>query len=584
MWIVGCMALFALYLRISLTVQVTSDGANNALQAWDMLHGHLLLHGWIIGDATYFTFDLPVLAVTEIFFGLCDLTSHVASALTYLIVTVCAVALAMTDSRGLARVARCGVVVAVLTAMFHVESNVPYLLGAPDHIGTSAFLLVSFLLIDRAPARSFTPPLLCAILCAGQIGDATIRYVTVPTIVLVCGYRAVAAWKVRTGDAVNALAAAASVPLASAVRAVMLHYGAYQMVAPKTAIARPWQWPHNAALAWYAIGVLFGAEASPGSPSLARDAGYILGLACLLAAAAGFARVAWTWRTASRAEQLLCAAIAINISAYVISTMPILTNPYEIVAVLPCGAVLAARACVPGHIGDTRWDSMATGLVAIGALLPLTAAATQPSAAVPTAPLSAWLKAHGLTYGLAGYWNSSVITLQSGNQVQVRAVAMYGRQVIRYDWETNTLWFDAFRHDTTFVITDLAGNGLSPSAESYFGKPAKIEHVAHWTILIYQKNLLEQVAIAGTGPRWLSPGVVFLMPRYRGYDGSIPDQTVRLTRHDRYLAHPPRDCASQSQWAPRASASIRLAPSPPYVSTGPARSSVPVDGGRGGAR
>ena len=253
------MALFALYLRISLTVPVTSDGANNALQAWDMLHGHLLLHGWIIGDATYYTFDLPVLAVAEIFTRLCDLTSHVASALTYLIVTVSAVAVAVTDSRGLARVARCGVVVAVLTTMFHVESNAPYLLGAPDHIGTSVFLLVSFLMIDRVPARWYTPPLLLAILCAGQIGDATVRYVAVPAIVIVCGYRAVAARTVRTGDAPNALAAAASVPLASAVRAVMLHFGAYQMVAPKTAISQPWQWPHNAALAWHALCVLFGA-------------------------------------------------------------------------------------------------------------------------------------------------------------------------------------------------------------------------------------------------------------------------------------------------------------------------------------
>ena len=501
MWIVGCMALFAFYLRISFIGQVTSDGANNALQAWDMLHGHLLLHGWIIGDATYYTFDLPVLAVTEILFGLCALTSHVASALTYLIVTVSAVAMALTDSRGLARVARCGVVVAVLTVMFHVESNAPYLLGAPDHTGTSALLLALFLLIDRAPARRFTPPLLLAILCVGQIGDATIRYVAVPAVVLVCGYRAVAARKIRTGDAANALAAAASVPLASVVRAVMLHFGAYQMVAPKTAISRPGQWPQNAALAWHAMRVLFGVEVGSGSPSLAGDAGYVLGLACLLAAAAGFARVAWTWRTASRAEQLLCAAIVINISVYVISTLPVLSNPYEIVAVLPCGAVLAARACVPGDIGDTLWDGMATGLVAMGALLPLTAAAAQPSAAVPTAPLSAWLEAHGLTYGLAGYWNSSVITLESGNRIQVRAVVMNGPQVIRYDWETNTSWFDASRHDATFVITDLAGNGLSPSAERYFGKPEMIDYVAHWAILIYRKNLLEQVGVGGTGPQ-----------------------------------------------------------------------------------
>jgi hypothetical protein len=138
----------------------------------------------------------------------------------------------------------------------------------------------------------------------------------------------------------------------------------------------------------------------------------------------------------------------------------------------------------------------AAGLAASAALLTLTTAAARPTAAAPTAPLSAWLEAHGLTYGLAGYWNSSVITLQSGNRVQVRAVVMQGRQVVPYDWETNTLWFDASRHDATFVIVDLAGNGLSPSAGRFFGKPDKIGHVAHWAILIYQKNLLEQVAAA----------------------------------------------------------------------------------------
>jgi len=498
-WIAGGAVLFLCYLRISFTYHVTSDGANNALQAWDMLHGHLLMHGWILGDATYYTFDLPVLALTEIFFGLQDLTSHVASALIYLIVTVCAVALAVADSRGLARVARAGVVVAVLTATFHVEWNAPYLLGAPDHVGTSVFLLVSALLIDRAPARRYTSPLLLAILCAGQIGDATVRYVAVPAVVVVSVYRMAAARKVRTGDAANALAAVASVPLAAAVRALMVHFGAYQMVAPRTAIAPPGRWPHNAAIAWHAMRVLFGAEVASGSANPARDAGYVLGIACLLAVAAGFARVVWTWRTASRAEQLLCAAIVINLAVYVVSTMPIPSNPYEVVAILPCGAVLAARACVPRRIPDRLRAGLTTGLVAAVALAPLAIAAARSPATAPTAPVTAWLEAHGLTYGLAGYWNSSVITLHSGGQVQARAVVIQGSRVIRYDWETDTQWFDPSRHDATFLITDLAGIGLSPLAEHYFGKPDQIVRVSHWAILIYRRNLLTQVAVAGAG-------------------------------------------------------------------------------------
>src|SRR5690242_10505152 len=83
----GCgLALFAVFLRISLSSRANSDGANNALQAWDMLHGDVLLHGWLIGDATFYFFELPLNAITELVAGLGNLAAHAASALTYLIV------------------------------------------------------------------------------------------------------------------------------------------------------------------------------------------------------------------------------------------------------------------------------------------------------------------------------------------------------------------------------------------------------------------------------------------------------------------------------------------------------------------
>jgi hypothetical protein len=494
-WTGGCVALFACYLRISYSGYVSSDGANNALQAWDMLHGNLWLHGWFSSDVSFYTFELPLIAITEIFLGLRDLASHAASALTYLIVTVTAVAVALTDSRGPARVARAAAVVAVMAAMFHIESNAPYLLGVPDHTGTVVFLLVSFLLIDRAPGRWFTAPLLCAILCLGQIGDATVRYVYVPTVVVVCGYRALAARRVRTGDAASALAATVSLPLASAVRAVMLHFGAYQMTAPKTGISAPGQWPHNAALAWHAVRVLFGLEAGSGGSSLARDAGYLLAIACLLAAATGFARVIWTWRTASRAEQLLCAAIVFYVSVYVISTMPIPSNPYEIVGVLPCGAVLAARACVPGHITAPSRAGTAVALVGAAALLPLTTAAIRPPTAERAASVSTWLETHGLTYGLASYWNSSVSTVYTGNRVRVRPVIVKNGKVTRYKWEIDTFWYDPSRHDATFLVLAPSDKDLRQAAQRDFGKPATIHRVGSWAIWIYHKNLLKQVAV-----------------------------------------------------------------------------------------
>jgi len=197
-----------------------------------MLHGHVLLHGWLIGDATFYFFELPLNAITELLVGMGNLAAHVASALTYLIVAVCAWPGRDGQPRP-ARAARCAVVVTVLAAPLFTASSAGLLLEEPDHIGTSAFLLASFLLIDRAPGRRFTAPLLCVILCAGQLSDLTVRYIAVPAVVLVCGYRVLAARRLRSGGAALVVAAAASVPLESLLRAAMRHLGAYSMAAPE---------------------------------------------------------------------------------------------------------------------------------------------------------------------------------------------------------------------------------------------------------------------------------------------------------------------------------------------------------------
>jgi hypothetical protein len=79
-------------------------------------------------------------------------------------------------------------------------------------MGTSVFVLVSFLLIDRDRISRCTAPLVGVILCAGQLSDATVRYIAVPAIILVSAYRIGGARRVRAADGAIALAAAVSVP------------------------------------------------------------------------------------------------------------------------------------------------------------------------------------------------------------------------------------------------------------------------------------------------------------------------------------------------------------------------------------
>jgi len=509
-WALAAAALFTLFFRISLGDSPTSDPANNALQAWDLLHGHLLLHGWILGDVTFYTFELPLIALVEIFFGLHTIAVHVAEALVYLIVTALAVAVAVTDSRGGARVARAGVVAAVLAAPALIAANIWIPLGFPDHTGTTVFFLVAFLLIDRsgssrggagapsppelAELKAFTAPLVGLILCAGQIGDVTVRYVAVPAIVVVCGYRVLVSGKFRSGDAATVVAAVASVPLSLAVRAIMKHFGAYVMVSPKTRIAPVAHWPHNAALTWYAVRMLFGIAAGPVAHPRPLGVAAVFGTCCLLLAVAGLVRVVWRWRTARRVEQLLLVVIVLNIGIYAISTLPTPRTPHDLVVVLPAGAILGARAVVPRRITGRLTALAAAGVATVAALLPLSWAATARVPQVPAyAVLTTWLEAHGLHSGLGGYWDGSSVTLQSAGAVQVRTVHLVDGAIRPFPWETNTLWYDPARHYANFVVIDLVNIDLVPQAARYFGRPVSSHHVGQWEVLIYDKNVLTVV-------------------------------------------------------------------------------------------
>jgi hypothetical protein len=495
-WTAAAALIFVLFLRISFGKLMESDGANSALQAWDMLHGNLVLHGFIVGDVTFYTFELPVLAVLEFFLGLHASTVHVAEALVYVIVAAFAVAIAVTDTRGLARVARASVVVAAFAAPTLVHSDLWIPLGIPDHTGTTAFLLASFLLVDRATGRRWTAPLLCLILCAGQISDVTVRYVAVPAIALVCLYRILADRKLISWDAANLVAAVLSVPLSLAIRAFMRdHLGAYLMVTPKTTIAPFSAWHTNASIAWTSLREVYGIESGPNNPPAGLTV--IFGWACLAAAAFGILRVLWRWRTARRAEQALVIAMAGNFMVYMLSTLVSTRSPHDLIALLPCGAVLAARALVPERIVSRLVAVPVTCLALVAALLPLSVAAAQPTPTSGLPVLISWLKANNLHYGLGGYWDSSETALESADQVQIRAVdgghTAHGNVISLYPWETNTTWFDPTKHYANFVVLDLPQLVLHATVLGVFGKPVSTHIIGNWEILVYHENLLTRL-------------------------------------------------------------------------------------------
>src|ERR1700722_10122471 len=187
-WGLGLVVAFAANLRLSQTNATNSDGASQALQAWDMLHGNLLLHGWITGDVTYYTTEVPEYMLVELVHGLNSDAVHIAAALTYTLAMLLVALLAKGKTTGREAVARAAIAAGVLIAP-ELDAGTYALLNSPDHLGTSGPVLLAWLIIDRARPRWYVPVVVGLILAWAQIADVLVLYVAVLPLAIVCAFR-----------------------------------------------------------------------------------------------------------------------------------------------------------------------------------------------------------------------------------------------------------------------------------------------------------------------------------------------------------------------------------------------------------
>ena len=165
-WGLGLVVAFAANLRLSQTNATNSDGASQALQAWDMLVE--LVHG-LNADAV-----------------------HVAAALTYTLAMLLAALLAMGKTTGREAVARAAIAAGIMIAP-QLDAGTYALLNSPDHVGTSVPVLLAWLIVDRARPRWYGPVVVGLILAWAQIADVLVLYVAVVPLAIVCSFRALRA-------------------------------------------------------------------------------------------------------------------------------------------------------------------------------------------------------------------------------------------------------------------------------------------------------------------------------------------------------------------------------------------------------
>ncbi len=92
--------LFLCYLRQSWTLSLNSDGAADILQARDMLHGNVLLHGWQLSQVSFWSTELPQYMLLESVMGVSVAVVHVAGAMTCTLLVLLSALLAKGRATG----------------------------------------------------------------------------------------------------------------------------------------------------------------------------------------------------------------------------------------------------------------------------------------------------------------------------------------------------------------------------------------------------------------------------------------------------------------------------------------------------
>jgi hypothetical protein len=545
----AAVGLFACYLRLSATFAVASDGASNALEAWDLLHGDWLLRGWTLTDVSFYTTELPEYAVVELARGLHPDVVHISAAITYTLLVLTAAALARGRASGRAGWARALIAAGIMLAP-QLGNGVQVLLAQPDHVGTQVLLLAIFLLVDRAPRRWYTVAALWVLLTAAVVADKIAIVDAAVPLAFAGALHATWASTARSGwraartlgrhwfELSLAVVAGCAVGAGQLITAGISRFGGFVLLPVETGTVATGRVPGHLSMTLQDTLNLFGGDVGAAQPGPQTVFAWLHAPGIALAAAAfGLA----VWRVPCREDlisDVLAVGLVANLAGFVASIIP--ATPFdarELAAALPYGAVLAGRVlgpwlagdrparAVPARAGRYRvgpgstsrrsrlrprsggWRSrLRPGVVALtlAGVCQLTALgyeATRPAAVTPEQALAGWLAARHLTTGLGTYSEDNITTLASGGAVRMLTVswrtAPAGGTVPRL-YQSSASWYDPRTADANFVVSGPADDAadLIPRAEilALAGPPARTYQFESFTIMVWNENLLTLLA------------------------------------------------------------------------------------------
>jgi hypothetical protein len=369
----------------------------------------------------------------------------------------------------------------------------------------------------------WVPAAACVLLVWAQVDDPLASVAAAAPLAVVCLVRAVVpvirlrargrrrrpAW----ADFWLAVAAVASVELAHLAVSAIKAAGGYSMQPLGTSgkLVPSSLWTGQLHATGENVLILFGADFFDQPTRLGTVLAFAHFAGVTLAACGlviGIVRLVWR---GDRVTQTLTVATLATLAAAAFATqVTVVSSAHEIAVVLPFGAVLAGRTLGPllasRRLAGRLWPKL-TLFPLLGVCLACYLAMLGYGTSLPAAPaqpqeiMADWLVAHHLTSGLGRYWAASSTTLASGGMVHVAPTQNAGHYP--ETWVTRPSWYDpSVSYANFYIAAPGAGDPFAfgeAAVQHIFGTPDYVYPVGRYVIMVWNKNLLDQV---GTPAQW----------------------------------------------------------------------------------
>lgn len=495
----------------------TSDSATVILEGQAIANGQVLLHGWDLTSASYWTSNALLDGIAVLLAGLRAGLLYATPAVASAVAVVTGVLLAREGHRGWPGIAGGTAVVALLAFATPVMGF--FFVGRGFHVSTAAYALLAFFALRKA-RFGWGWVLAVLMIAAGLFGDLLmIAYGVIP--LLLAGLVASLRERRPLAGAVEFTAAAASVVLALVAHLVFVALGTFR-TEPAPSVATFSQMitnlGHVPAYVVSLLGLTNSVATSGGVPAqishvhgldVANAIGAFCVLVCFVVALVGLL-VGLVRRRPQvhpvegepapwRLHNVLVIAVVCSAAPFVYLAGPHGEGIRYLTVTVVFAVVLAGRMIAwawPKRRKGTpaRACALVAAVLALGLVASFGYAMSGPQMSNTVTNLATWLESHDLHEGVGGYWVANITTVESGGAVKIRPV-MTGcnGQIERQPNLSSINWYEGRRFQ--FLVEGApSGYGGIRVATTTWGPPQHVFAIGPYRVLVWRHK--ESVSIS----------------------------------------------------------------------------------------